>query len=413
MQKRSIWLRLLGIQGATFSGVEMEGRGICVSVVLHGAESGRCPECQRHWGGYDHPAEPSVWRGIPFGLVRVEIRCQLKRVRCPLHGVLLESVPWARRGSGYTRAFEDMTAWLATKTDKTSVSRFMHIAWPTVGSILQRVAAEGASLRGPLKPTRIGIDEVSYRKGHYYLTVVVDHDTGLLLFASPGKNSESLRPFFDSLGPQGRAGISLVSMDAAPAFKAAIKEHCPNARICMDPFHVVQWMTRGLDDIRRRLWRSIREAGGSGAELKFIRFAVLKNRDDLDEAEENILTRLQRINAPLYSAYLLKEQLRQVFKLKGKEGLDLLDSWLASARASAIHEIQKVARAITENLTNIRLTLEYGLSNARTESLNNRIKLLTRLAYGFHSAAPLIALALLKLGGLCPDLPFENPTHSV
>ena len=130
-------------------------------------------------------------------------------MRCPRHGVGVQRVPWARAGSGFVYAFEQLCAWLAVRTDKTTLSSLLRIAWRTVGAIVERVAEAALAQFDPLQGLlRIGIDEVAYRKGHYYLTVVLDHDSGRLLWASPGRNEETLHTFFDALGRSAASSCS-------------------------------------------------------------------------------------------------------------------------------------------------------------------------------------------------------------
>ena len=149
-------------------------------------------------------------------MMRLEIESKTPRVRCAEHGVPMAYVPWARIRSRFTRGFEDMVTWLAVRTDRTTVRHLLRIAWRTVGRILERVSAEAEAMRPPLKDLRrIGTDEVSYQTGHRYLTIVVDHDTGNLIWASPGRDAKTLRKFFRKLKKQGRESIELVSADAA------------------------------------------------------------------------------------------------------------------------------------------------------------------------------------------------------
>ena len=130
------------------------------------------------------------------------------------------------------------------------------------GSDLSRVGDEAKAARRPLEGLRrIGIDEVSYRKGHRYLTIVVDHDTGNLIWAAPGRDAKTLRRFFRSLRKKGRDSIELVSADAAPWIGSVVREMCPKATLCIDPFHVVAWATKALDTVRRELWRKLRKRG--------------------------------------------------------------------------------------------------------------------------------------------------------
>jgi len=342
-------------------------------------------------------------RGIP-----TYIEAEVPRVRCKDHGVVVCSVPWARHGAGHTRAFDDTAAWLATRTSKTAVTALLRIAWRTAGSIVSRVSADalaGKDRFGNLR--RIGIDEISYKRGHRYLTVVVDHDSGLLLWAAAGRDEATLRQFFDLIGEERCAAITLVSADAAQWIANVVSETCPQATLCMDPFHVVQWATKALDEVRRAVWNEARRGGQSAvaSDLKGARFALWKNPEDLTERQQAKLATIQRTNERLYRAYLLKEKLRQVFHLRGKRGMKLLDQWLSWARRCRIPAFVKLAAAITGHRPAINATLTNELSNARVESVNTKLRLLTRIAFGFRAVDALIGLAMLSLGGCCPPLP--------
>src|SRR2546425_1148673 len=194
------------------------------------------------------------------------------------------------------------------------VYELMRIAWLTVERIVSRVAAEARARHDPLDYLRrIGIDEISHRKGHRYLTVVVDHDSGLLVWAAPGRDRKTLRRFFDLLGEERCKRIELVSADGAPWIEEVISERCPQATICLDPFHVVQWATAALDEVRREVWNTARRAGqtAEARALKGARFCLWKNPQDLTARQQAALAQIADTNEPLYRAYLLKEQVRQ------------------------------------------------------------------------------------------------------
>lgn len=252
---------------------------------------------------------------------------------------------------------------------------------------------------------------MSYRKGHRFLTVVVDHDTGHLLWAEAGRDEKTVRKFFRLLGKKRCKAIELVSADAAAWIGNVVRERCPNAKLCIDPFHVVAWATKALDEVRRGLWNKLRkkkEASDAKA-VKGTRWALLKNPENLTRNQRRQLDAVEREHQPLFKAYLLKEQLREVFRTRDWQAPFMLNAWLERADESAIKPLKKVAAAIRTNLEGIYSALLHGLSNARLESANNKLRLLTRMAYGFHSHKPLIALAMLKLGGLCPPLPTARP----
>ena len=159
------------------------------------------------------------------------MRARLRRLACPQHGVRVEAIPFARTRSGFTRDFEDLVAYLATKTDKTMITRLSRVGWDTVGRICERVVADG------LDPTRldglvnIGVDEVSWRRHHRYLTLVADHTGKKIVWGAPGKDTATLDTFFAELGDQRAAQIAAVSMDMGAAFNKSVRDHAPQAVI--------------------------------------------------------------------------------------------------------------------------------------------------------------------------------------
>jgi transposase len=321
---------------------------------------------------------------------------------------VVAAVPWARHGSRFTRSFEDQVAWLAVNTSKTAVAALMRVAWRSVGQILKRVADEErlkVDLLDGLR--RIGIDEISHRKGQRYLTVVVDHHTGRLVWAAPGRDSKTVLAFFDALGEERCQALELISADMASWISVAIAERAPQAERCVDPFHVVMLATDALDQVRREVWNEARRQGNMqlARDLKGARFAVWKNPENLTDRQQAKLATIQQTNAKLYRAYLLKEQLRQIYQLPAAAAEQLLDRWLVWARRCRLPSFVKLARTIGEQRDGILAAIRHRLSNARIEQINTQIRLIARRAFGFHSPAPLIALAMLKLAGLCPPLP--------
>ena len=381
---------------------------VIVSVRPSWRERDRCGVCRRRSPGYDLGEGRRRWRALDLGTTFAFVEADAPRVTCRRHGVVVCSVPWARHDSRFTRAFEDQVAWLAVNTSKTAVAALMRVAWRSVGTILERVAAEASrevDLLDGLR--RIGIDEISHRKGQRYLTVVVDHDTGRLVWAAPGRDRRTVLAFFDALGEERCQHVELVSADMAAWISGPIAERVPHAVRCVDPFHVVMLATDALDDVRREVWNEARRQGNLelARELKGARFAVWKNPENLTDRQAAKLATIQRTNTQLYRAYLLKEQLRQIYQLPAAAAGRLLDGWLAWARRCRLPSFIKLARTITEQRDGILAAVQHGLSNARIEQVNTQIRLIARRAFGFHSPAALIALAMLKLADLCPPLP--------
>jgi transposase len=426
----SLWRAVLGVEKTVVEDVWFDDgeQVVVVSVRPVARQCGRCGRCRRRCRGYDQGrGEQRRWRGLDLGTVRVFVEADSVRVECPVHGVVVAAVPWARHDAGHTRMFDDQVAWLATQTSKTAITQLMRIAWRTVGAIVKRVCADVDAVTDRLDGlVRVGIDEVSYRKGQKYLTVVVDHDSGNLVWAEPGRDAATVTRFFDALGADRAKELTHVSADGAAWITGVVGEQAPQAVLCADPFHVVSWATDCLDEVRRETWNiARRQAGGtqqvgslvahrynaSRGNAKAIqrsRWALWKNPEDLTAKQTAQLAWIATSSPRLHRAYLLKEGLRHVFKLAGEAGKHALKAWLAWASRCRIGVFVQLGHRIRRHLAAIHATLDHGLSNARIEAVNTKIRLITRIAFGFKDPHALIALAMLTLGGYRPPLPGRN-----
>ena len=424
MRNKSLWDALLGLTDAVVEAVDVdEASGqIVAQVRIKATASRRCGRCLRRSPRYDQGSGRRRWRHLDAGLLMVWIEAEAPRVSCRDCGVVTCHIPWARAGAGHTVDFDHQIAWLATNASKTTVATLIRIAWRTVGAIITRVWADiDAVVDRFANVSRIGIDEISYKKGHRYLTIVVDHDTGRLLWAGVGQDAETVDEFFDLLGPERCAAITHVSADAAHWIAKSVRTHCPNAIRCADAFHVVAWATKALDQVRRDAWnaaagrardsaRTGRNSTGAARALKSARWALWKNPEDLTVRQNDKLAWIAKTDPILWRAYLLKEGLRHVFKVKGATGKAALDRWLSWAARCRIPAFVELARTIKRNRTEIDNALDHNLSNALIESMNTKIRQIARTAYGFTNPEALIALALLAHGGYRPQLP-GRATH--
>lgn len=429
MRDVSLWRSLLGIEKTVLERVEFdEDVEVLVAHVRPTArQRGRCGQCRRRSPGYDAGPGRRRWRALDLGTIRAELEADTPRVRCRDHGVVVASVPWARHDAGHTYAFDDQVAWLATQASKSTVTELMRIAWRTVGSIIARVwediDADHDRFEGM---RRIGIDEISYKKGHKYLMVVVDHDARRLVWAAPGRTSATVNEFFDLLGEERCKQITHVSADGADFIDTVVADRCPNAVRVADPFHIVTWATDALDEVRRGAWNDARalarkepkpgrgrpradappRPGSKRAKaLKGARYALWKNPENLTENQQAKLAWIAQTDPRLHRAYLLKEGLRLVFQLPYLEAVEALDRWISWARRCRIPAFVKLQRRVVKHRNRILAAIEHNLSNGLVESTNTKIRLITRMAYGFKSPHALIAMAMLSLSGHRPVLP--------
>ncbi len=444
MRVTSAFCRLLDLPGVWVRSVRFEPDRVRVSVALRRRRL-QCPKCSystRHRENKQH--HDSVWRHLDLGRWRLEVSARLRRLRCPEHGVHVEGVPFARDGARFTRDFEDLVAWLATKTDKTAVCRLTRIDWQTIGRIIERVGDElldGDRLTGLFE---ISIDEVAWRKGHRYLTLIGDHRRRCVVWGCEGKGQAAADQFFAELDPDTRrdadhardaqaaeiqvkvpaeadaedqvgeraAQLRAVSMDMTGGYAKSVRRHAPQAVICIDNYHVVQLATKALDEVRRAHWNELRQAGDPDAAKQFkdSRWSLLKNPEDLTDRQADTLTALHAAGGKIPRAWAMKEMVRAIFApgLSEQAVAELIDRLLARLSRSRLKPFVRLGRTIRKHRDGILAARRMKLSNARAEALNNKAKLITRRAYGFHSANAALALIHLTCGPITLTLPHEQ-----
>ena len=403
--------RLLRLDGIWVRRVAFEADRVVVWVSLRRRRL-RCPLCEfstPHRHNRQHVE--SVWRHLDLGIWRLELRAQLRRLECPQHGVRVEGVPFARHASGFTRDFEALVAWLATRADKTTVKRLVRIDWDTVGRIIARVCAD------ELDPDRlhnlfeIGIDEVSWRKQHRYLTLVADHIRGQIVWGTEGNSQAAADRFFKDLGRSRSHAIEVISLDMGPGYAKSAREHAPQAIIAIDPYHVVALGNRALDEVRRAYWNELRGAGDKTAARRFkdARWSLLKAPKNLNEKQTATLRRLKSAGGEVWGAYTLKEALRAIFQpgLTVEDVTVLIDRFLSKAARSRLEPFVRLGQTIRRHRDGILHAIRLGINQGRTEALNNKVRLITRRAYGFHSANAALALVILTCGPITLQPPHE------
>jgi transposase len=416
----SVVRKLLGVEQLLVENVSFDDVRSLVLDVKPTWHKPRCGVCgKKGCPGYDTPARltaegeyvrvPRWWRHLSLGRTCIWLRYTLRRVECPEHGVVTEAVPWANHEARFTSEFEELTAYLAQQMDKTAVCTLMGINWRTVGTIIARI------VKTRLDPKRlenlyvIGVDEISYRRQHEYVTVVVDHAKHRVVWTGEGKGADTLKRFFDELGKERSKRITDVTLDLSAAYIAAVRDRAPQARLNFDRFHVQALANDALDEVRRA---EVRESVGEAASfIKKARWALLKNPWNLTRKQGQKLREIQQNNRRLYRAYLLKESLAKALDyLQPARAEAALTDWLAWARRSRLKPFVKFAKTVAKHSAGILAYVETRLTNGLTEGLNNIIRLITRRAFGFHSAAALEAMIQLCCGGLVLHPPLPSPT---
>jgi transposase len=425
----SLWRSLLGIEDTVIESVafDPQGRVLVIGVRPAARRAGRCGRCRALGRGYDRGRGRRRWRSLDFATIRVYLEAAAPRVRCAEHGVVVAHVPWARHGARSTQAFEDQLAWQVTKMSLSTVAELMRVTWRTVDAIVTRVWEEIAARVDLLDGLhRIGIDEVSWRRHHRYLLTVVDHDTGRLVWVGKGNTAATVQSFFDALGPTRCAELTHISADAAAYIATTTATNCPQAVRVADPFHVVKWANDALGEVRLEVWRETKRLACANSRgrgrapldadqeypasqrmriLTRSRYALWKNPENLTEHQQARLEWIAKTDPRLWRAYQLKEGLRAVLRLPHTEAGAALDAWCRSACRCQIPQFVTLARMVAEQRGPILAAIEHGLSNAISESVNTRIRLRNRIAFGIKDPDALISLLMLTLSGHTPALP--------
>lgn len=397
-----------------------------------------CPFCHRSCPYFDTPANrPRTWRALDWGGTIVKVEYKTHRVDCPVHGVVVADVPWAYHDSGFTRDFDMTVGWLAVYLPRSVIQEYMRIDWETVGRCVSRTLHE-------IEPERsrrldnlvnIGIDETSYKKGHKYITVIINHDTNSVVWAAKGHGKTILESFYRQLSEEQLSSIKVVTGDGARWITECVNEFTPDCERCVDPFHVVEWAMEALDEVRREVWREayneakqlekthprtagrpkeadpttaiLRAARAKADEIKNSALALGKAPEHLTEKQELRIQMIAENNNRLYRAYRMKETLRLLLKIKDTaEAEAALNRWLWWASHSRIPAFKELYQKIKRHKEHILNTIRLGMSNARTEAANNKIKLIIRKAYGFRNIQNMLDMVYLVCSDL--DVPLPN-----
>lgn len=406
MRATTVARGLLGFTRVQIHSLRFDDAGLVVKVSVRGRS--RCSQCGRKCPRYDR-LEPRRWRHLDFGAALVYLESPLWRVQCAHCGVVVEQVSWAGAGARHTYAFEELVAWLAQRCDKTTIETMLRVSWRTVGALIERVVDRRRAPVDWTKVHAIAVDELSYRKGQHYLTLVSDLETGRILWSKEGRSAATLESFFAEIGSEACSSIHHAAIDMFEGYALAIRKWLPNAVLIYDRFHVQQLTSKAVDEVRRSEWQRLREADDARA-IKHLRWALLRNPWDVTPSEQERLSALPKRNRVLYRAYLLKEALADIYRslYTPAWARRRLKEWIAWAARSRLAPFRKVARTIKRCFDGVLAYFETGYTTSRAEGLNTKARLATRQAYGFHSADAVRAMIELRCTGITIPLPHEG-----
>lgn len=317
---------------------------------------------------------------------RVWLEVPVRRVRCATCGPRLEQLRWL---PGRQRLTAGMINWIESLVrlmPVQHVSQLLGLHWHTVKAIdhqrLKREVAEPD--RRQLR--RLIMDEFALFKGHRYATVVIDADTQQVLWIGEGRSRAAVRPFFEWLGTQACAQIEAVAMDMNTAMDLEVQHHCPNARVIYDLFHVVAKFGREvIDRVRVDQANRLRHDKPARKVVKRSRWLLLRNRANLKNEQALQLEELLQANQPLMTVYLLKDQLKELWYAPSEaEAKRRWRDWLNLAISSGLAPVQQFARRLKGYVEGIIASAIYRMNSSVLEGMNNKIKVIKRMAYGYR-----------------------------
>jgi transposase len=394
----------------TGAGAEVTRARLVVWVRRKVTRRGRCGRCGMLSPWFDQGGGERRWRHVDAGYATTTLVALAPRVSCADHGPTVAEVPWARHDSAFTRAFEDLVVYDAIASSKQRAADRHGISWRAVNNACVRVATEALGRVDLLAGVvAVAIDEVKYKKGQRYLTVVCDHATGKVIWAAKGRSKDTVEAFFAALGEQRSEALEFVTCDGAEWIRTVVAQRAPQAIVCLDTFHVISWATKAVDDVRREEWNTLRRSGSADTakEVKGLRWLLLRNWENLSRSQRREIRALERANRRVHRAWLLKEELRDIFTKGLIAARRALNRWLAYASRSRLEPFVKLARTIRAYRTSIEATIQYGLTNGIAESNNASIGRIRANARGFHDADSFITMIMLDRAGIAPQLPWE------
>jgi transposase len=376
--------KLLHLKAHRVIAVEQSAEQVVVQIDRLGCRRLRCRVCRRPCRRVHHIEEVRSWRDLSLRGLPMILRYQPRRVCCPRCGVRVEEVPWARPWARVTKALARAVAELARHLSWQETARHFRLDWKSVATVVRRAVEYGLAQRRRQPLHILGIDEVSRRKGHHYLTVVYDLERSVLLWVGEDRTEGTLTRFFAQLGRRRSATIQVVCLDMWRPYLKAVRDHATNAQVLFDRFHLVQHLNRAVDEVRRSEMRRL--SGTEKATFKKTRFLLLKNPWNLRSDEKERLSTLVRWNSPIVRAYYLKEafQLFWDYRQAGRAA-DHLHRWMHSAMRSRLEPFRLLVRMLRAHLEGVLAWTRLRVSNGALEGMNNKIKLVSHRSFGFRS----------------------------
>lgn len=402
MRDKELYGQILGMKYPWFVGeveLHVEEGEVIVHLEIDPGYTLTCPVCGKASPGYD--MRRRRWRHLDTCQYRTVLVTDVPRVECEEHGVHQIDVPWSERGARFTALFEALAIDWMKEASLSAVCRLLGISWDEAAGIQERAVRRGLERREAVSPKRIGVDETSFQKGHEYVTVVSNQESGNVLYVADDHKQGSLDGFYSGLSKGQRSEIELVSMDMWAPYIASTREYVPGAeeKISFDKFHVAKHLGNAVDKVRRREHKALAEEGCG--DLKGTRYLWLRKAENLSPQRWADLRALRRRTLKTAQAWAVKEMAMSLWGYKTR--IWARKAWkqcLQWAKQTGLGPVFSVARMLERHLEGILNAIVLKATNALAEGINSRIQRIKNMAYGFRSRERFRRAILFHLGGL-------------
>ena len=389
MQDKELYQQVLGLTAPwSIQRVElnMAEQRVDIHVEHDPAAKWCCPECERSLSCYDH-AEERTWRHLDTCQLQTHLHARIPRVKCPEHGVLRVSVPWAEPHSRFTMLFERLIIDVLQECQHVSgTQRLLGISWDQAFGVMERAVKRGQARKEAEVVRHVGVDEKAFRKGHMYMTIVTDLERGCVEYVAEDRGIASLAGYFQSLTADQRNGIEAVAMDMWEPYVQATLQHLPLAeeKIVFDRFHIMKHMNDAVDKVRRMEHRQLLAEGDET--LKRSKYLWLYAQENVPEQQKDRFEALKDQVVQTSRAWGLKEMLRELWEC-GAPGWarKFFKRWYAWASRCRLKPVIKVAQMIRKRLENVISYCKHFITSGVAEGINRKIMTIKRQARGFRN----------------------------
>lgn len=387
MQDTELYRLLLGLQEPwLIDQLEMRTKEEAIHIWIDHAPGVEfaCAECQVTCRVYDHVERQ--WRHLDSCQFKTIVHAQVPRIDCQEHGVRQVIVPWAESGSQFTKFFERFAIEVLQGCSKKKAASLLRVSWDEVDGVMKRAVCRGLARKEAKQLTKIGIDEKAFRKGHDYLTLVVDAEEGSVAYVGQDRCKESLDGFFQALSEEQRARIETIAMDMWEPYRQSVREHVPAAdeKMVLDRFHLMKHLSEAVDNVRKQEHRAFQKHGESP--LTHTKYLWLYAKENIPEKYRIEFRRLRSMDLKVGKAWSIKEHLRALWSyLYPASALKFFQHWFFWATHSRLGPIIEVAKKFKRHLPFILNYIKHRLTNAVAEGLNSKIQEIKKRACGFRN----------------------------